>query len=294
MLDIPYAVSWLAYCFEEEDEKHTHCVIQVRDPVSKMDVIRDISPFLEIHCELDVACHWKHIESAIGYHLGFGDKPRCRNEGGLIVIVPDMFDCDDYIRKKVMHAPRGVIQNQSRNEYLLQTDTKTLVDNGSIPLEKIRIITDSKLLYGSLSEDIREELDTTLVNSWGLHINVDDEYKRRHHWIWSRSINRGKSTFLRKLVAKYRGIKKSALWEWWNIRQDCDIICLDAYRGGIKWTDMESICEGDYDFNVKRLDTIRLNNPPCVIICSNIPPEEVYAEDMLMFNGRFHTHNVDE
>lgn len=242
MISIPYEFEWLAYCYEEEAMKHTHVVLQTVDKISKLDLIRELSQYLEIPCQIDVSIH-KNIETILGYHIGMGDKRRCND---LVIIKPEI-EVDDYIRKKIMHKPRGIIQNAARNFYLLNTDTKTLIDNGDIPLEKLILINNCKDLYGKLKVDERDELEDPIGNPWGLAMPNDRDNKKCHFWIWSRESNRGKSTFAKELVSKFRGILKTGGFEWWNIRKDCDFICLDEYTGGLKYNQLNSLCDGSYE-----------------------------------------------
>lgn len=48
----------------------------------------------------------------LGYHLGFGDKPRCTN---FIVVKPDDFDINKYILNRVAHKPNGMEGHKLRN-----------------------------------------------------------------------------------------------------------------------------------------------------------------------------------
>lgn len=289
MLNIPYPVKTLGYCYEEEQEMHTHVILETITPISKLDVIADLTPYLEIPCEIDVETGHRHIETVIGYHIGLGDKPRCED---LVMIIPFDFDIDEYIRLKVMHKPRGIFQNRSRNQILLTTNTKDLIDRGDIPLEKIILIDNCKAHYAKYRDDDREELDSYVPNPWGLHLPNDTDNKRCHYWIWSRESNRGKSTVAGQLVSKYRGICKTGSWNWWTIRRDCDFVVLDEYTGGLKYNELNSLCDGTYEFNCKNVQPFTLEKKPLIIVFSNKSISEVYPNMHHLVSSRFNEYEL--
>lgn len=282
MLDIPFKCDWLGYCYEKEAVEHTHLVLRVIEPISKVNIIRELKLHLEIPCELDVEVHY-NIETALGYHIGMGNKPRCTLHGGITMIFPEMLDIDDYIKKKVMHKPTGINQHRERNQILLSTPTNILVDTGMIPLEKIIAIDNAKAAYEWNQPDERAELPDPIPNPWGLYLSNDRDNKQCHYWIWSRESNRGKSTVARQLVREYRGILKAGKYNWWAIRKDCDFVVLDEYKEDPKRpnnilsdTDLNALCDGSYEFDFKNKMIYKLSNQPLVIVLSNKPIHEVY------------------
>lgn len=288
MLSMPLDFDWLAYCFEEESEKHTHVILRTTSETTKMNLIEDLTPYLEEACQLQVDVH-KRIETAFGYHIGLGDKHPCED---FVVIKPEGFDKDDYIKKKVMHKPRGLIQNAVRNKYLIEHSVKYLIDEGAIPLEKIKLISEAKSIYGNLIDDDREELPDPIPNPWGLRLNNDRDNKRCHFWIWSKESNRGKTSLARELVSKYRGIHKTGHFDWWCIRKDCDFIILDEYKGGLSYDELNSLCDGTYEFNSKGNPLFVLDTKPIVIIFSNKNIESVYPHMFHLVSSRFYEYEL--
>lgn len=290
ILHIPFQCKWLAYCHEEEQEEHTHCVVQLYEGITKNEMILELNEWLEIPCEIDVATH-KNIQSAIGYHLGFGDKKRCNPE--INVMYPIGFNADDYIKNKVMHKPRSTFEHVERNRLLLETNNKVLVDEGYIPLEKLTIIIQNKAEYGRQTEDSRGELPEAVPNPWGLQLIGDRDNKKCHFWMWSHEPDRGKTTLAKKLVDEFRGYYKSSGWEYWTIREDCDFVVLDEYRGALKAENLDSMCDGTYDYRIIHRGHIRLVNKPLVIVFSNLSIEECHPFMKNLLYARFNEICLD-
>lgn len=292
MMNIPVDFEWLGYCYEESDKdhpfQHTHVILQTVKRKSKMRMIDICTQFLEIPCNVDVKVH-QRIETVFGYHIGLGDKPRCKD---LCMIKPS-YDIDEYIKNKIMHKPRSNIQHAERNKILLGENPKDLVDNGLIPLEKLQLILKNREEYGRLTEDSREELPDPIPNPWGLYLSNDRDNKKCHYWIWSQSPNRGKSTLGLELVSKYRGIIKTGRFNWWNIREDCDFIILDEYKGQIPYHDLNSMCDGTGEFEMKHRATFALSFKPLIIIFSNRCIRNAYPNNYELVSARFNEYNVD-
>lgn len=289
MLSLPYECSILAYCYEEEQQKHTHVVMQTVVPTTKAKIIKEASDYLEEECELQVDSH-KNIQTALGYHLGMGDKHRCTD---LAVVIPSDFNPDDWIKAKIMHKPRGIFQNATRNKIILDYNNKDLIDQGLIPIEKLITVVNNKNEYARQTVDEREELPDPIPNPWGLYLPNDRDNKRCHYWIWSSGPNWGKSTLAGQLVHEYRGELKNGGFDWWNIREDCDFICLDEYRSGLKYNDLNSICDGNYDFRIFLRGYIRLKVKPIVIVFSNFSIEDSYPNMKELLYARFNEFKLD-
>lgn len=68
-----------------------------------------------------------------------------------------------------------------------------------------------------------------------------------------------------------------------TLPQDTDFVLVDAYRPGnsIKWCTLEQMCDGTYMYPTKLGQATHLRKPT-VIICSNLPPTEVYKQDNII------------
>lgn len=289
ILTIPYQCKFLAYCHEEESEVHTHCVAQLFESESKANIISELDKWLEIPCEVDVKAH-NNIATALGYHLGFGDKARCKE---FTVMLPVGFSVDEYIKNKVMHKPRSTFMHVERNRMLLETNNKVLVDEGYIPLEKLITVIQNKHEYARQTVDSRGELPELVPNPWGLYLEGDRDNKKCHFWIYSHEPDHGKTTLALKLVSEFRGYYKSSGWEYFTIREDCDFVVLDEYRGGLKAEALDSMCDGTYDYRVIHRGHIRLVNKPLVIVFSNLSIEECHPYMKNLLYARFNEICLD-
>lgn len=103
--EVPGRFSFLGYCHEHGSENgnpHTHIVVQFTDPISPRSLIDYIQGLYPEIGNIQVDPH-SRLGTAIGYHLGLGNKPRCPN---FIVAEPSSFDADKYIRERVAHVSR--------------------------------------------------------------------------------------------------------------------------------------------------------------------------------------------
>lgn len=66
------------YCFEEENEKHTHIGLELTTPESGNIILNWIKNWDEETKEPDVKWH-RNFASVVGYHYGIGGKPPCMN-----------------------------------------------------------------------------------------------------------------------------------------------------------------------------------------------------------------------
>lgn len=289
ILDIPYEYKFLAYCHEEEAKEHTHIVLQTKEGVSKTELIRELTKHLEIPCSIEVEVH-KNIQTAIGYHIGLGNKPRCNH---FIVIEPAKWNADEYIRSKIMHSKQTVPICRERNKILLAKRTKDLVDDGDIPLEKIMIIEKSKNEYKRITPDLREDIPPFLPNPWQLLLSSKVAGKKRHYWIYSRQPNKGKTYhFAKPLVAKYKFYLQVGDFTYWNFRGDEQGIILDEYNTAkLGWAQLNSIADGTFSFRVIHVGLRTLENP-LIIILSNQSIDELYPHMNNFIHERFIEHEI--
>lgn len=290
MLALPVHTTWLGYCFETENQEHTHLIMQTEELISKMELIQILTPYLEVPCEIEVKSH-PNIQTIVGYHCGLGDKPRCGDT--LVMLQPDGFDPDDWIRRRIMHAPRNINGHKMRNKFLLETENRTLVDEGFIRLENLSNVIKNKEAYSNEQEDDREELPIVLRNPWGPDWPIDTDNKKCHYWVWSSRPNRGKTTFGQELVHSYRGVLKTGGWEYWSIRKDNVMVVLDEFNGGLRYDQLNSLCDGSFDFKVIYKGMIKLDNKPLVIVFSNKSIREVFPNMYELVESRFNEVNVD-
>lgn len=141
----------------------------------------------------------------------------------------------------------------------------------------------------------KEDLPTSLPNDWNLTLNFDLDNKRCHFWIYSHSPNMGKTTWLNKLTARYRAA-------WWNISEvyqnhipiDTELILIDEFRGNLKITTLNSLCDGTLLIPQKGMAPIRLKNKPLIVIVGNRSPEECYRPENLSYiHARFNIIDLE-
>lgn len=144
-------------------------------------------------------------------------------------------------------------------------------------------------------EDPREDLPDMLPNPWGLLMRVDTDKKCCHYWVWSHSPNRGKTTgFGAPLHEKYRSHYKTTDFTYWTIKESDELIILDEFRkGSMKAQQLNSICDGNFEFRIFMKGLITLKSKPLVVVISNFNIEEVFPFMYETVKARFIELNVD-
>lgn len=142
--------------------------------------------------------------------------------------------------------------------------------------------------------DTRADLPRNVPNSWNLLLPVDTSIKKCHYWFWSSNPNRGKTTFGTYLLRMYKSIIKSTDFSYWNIESDTRIIILDEfYKGGLKAQQLNSICDGSFEFRIFHGGLRRLEKKALVIVLSNFSIEQVFPYMHDIVKTRFNEFNVD-
>lgn len=144
-------------------------------------------------------------------------------------------------------------------------------------------------------KDTRDDLPDYVPNTWGKLLPVDLDNKKCHYWVWSSVPNRGKTTFALKLLEMFKGILKSTDFSYWNIRPDTELIIFDEFnRGSIKAQQLNSLCDGTYEFRVFQGGLVKLNiGKPLIIVLSNFNIETVFPYMHTIVSTRFTELCVD-
>lgn len=285
-ISLPFEVTKLCYCEEvgEEGNPHTHCGFQTVESISKNEIIKQLTPLLEIECSLEVSVH-KNYESIIGYHLGFGDKARC-TDPGLQVVFPSDFDCDNYIRNKIMHRPLKTCQQvKEKNLMLLDKKPVEALRDGDIHLRG----------YSQYKKDWNEA-----ITDIGFQLNIKEDRiiapKFRHFWFWGKS-NTGKTTF-GKEMAKAAGEEYFMMPrnnDWKNYRDQKYIIIDEFKKGRIKIDELQEMVDADqYQVNVKG-SSKNLRSDCIFIITCRCDPKFIFVdEDIEDVEGILNRFSVKE
>lgn len=141
----------------------------------------------------------------------------------------------------------------------------------------------------------REDLDSRLENPWGININIDIDTKKTHYWIWSHAPNLGKTTWLLGLHKKYKSYFWNLIENYQNgIFRDCQLILVDEFRGQMKISMLNSICDGTLQIPRKNLSSIQLDQKPVVIIMGNKEPNLCYKADYIQYiEARFNIIEIN-
>lgn len=143
--------------------------------------------------------------------------------------------------------------------------------------------------------DQRDDMPSELPNPWNKRLSVDTDNKKCHYWVYSKSPNRGKTTgFLEPIYRQFKACWKDQSEPYWTITKDTEIIIFDEVRpGDFKASNLNMICNGHKEFRIFQGGSIKLNQKPLVIICSNFSIQEVFPKMYELVESRFIEINVD-
>lgn len=142
--------------------------------------------------------------------------------------------------------------------------------------------------YVADAKDDRGSLPPFLPNPWGKVLPSQKKAKRRHYWIYSQLPNKGKTTMFAEPLAKdYRCYIKCGDFSYWNVCGHEEAIILDEYNtAGLKWSSLNSLCDGNYEFRVFMGGLIKLRRP-LIIILSNQSIADLYPHMNILLYARF-------
>lgn len=136
--------------------------------------------------------------------------------------------------------------------------------------------------------DEREPLPYWLPNPWGKLLLSKKHAKQRHYWIFSRQPNKGKTyLFAKPLANKFKITIQNGDFQYWNVKPNDEGIILDEYNTpSLKWSTLNSICDGTYQF--RRIYQAKLClKDPLVIVLSNQSIMELYPYAHIFLSARF-------
>lgn len=175
---------------------------------------------------------------------------------------------------------------------------REMVTTGKVHLMKYQML---KRNYEEYMKDMfvdnREELGMELPNPWYDDFKVNIDIKQCHYWIYSRVPNLGKTTWAIELTEKY----KAQIWNYLEIYQPhitpvTEVLILDEYRGQLRITQLNQICDGTWLFTAKGKDSWKLIQKPLVIVLSNKSIKDIYNKSMdyPLVEARFQEIEVQE
>lgn len=169
------------------------------------------------------------------------------------------------------------------------------------------ILEEPELIFGyaSLDRDInlyRRQRDSRkilhlppfLPNPWGLVFPSSRHAKRRHYWLYSSRPNVGKSYhFARPLAEEYGAVIQSGDFSYWNVCIGVRCIILDEYNTALlKYSQLNSICDGTFGFRVFHGGVVKLDQP-LLIVLSNQSISSLYPHMHELLYARFIEKKLD-
>lgn len=209
-------------------------------------------------------------------------------------------DWEQWLNLTTKH--QKVEKNQDFLQQMLEKGPKKMVEEGTLSLMKLQMAQANLAAYKKIIEEekiaeSKEDVPAFIDNPWGIPIEVNTEIKKCHYWLYSSMPNLGKTTWATDLCSKYKA-------EYWNyleiyqpqISKHMELIILDEFRGQLKITQLNSICDGNYWFTGKNMAPWKLDQKAVVIILANRSPGQIYKnmEDIALISARFKVVCLDK
>lgn len=136
------------------------------------------------------------------------------------------------------------------------------------------------------------DLPKWIPNPWGKLIESDSQAKKRHWWIYSRSPNRGKTTWAREMEHQWKALIKSGDFSYWNVSGKEKLIILDEYNtAGLKFSALNQLADGYFEARVIYVGLRRLK-PNLVIVLSNCSIIDLYPHMHHLVSARFIEYEI--
>lgn len=195
----------------------------------------------------------------------------------------------------VVELRKKKTKNKFDNTYYLTCNIVEEVLNNNMNLLFVPSLLGARKVFEQLKErSIKSEIQPFLPSIWlNLELPVLKQ-KQKHYWIWSLKVSKGKSAFLRLLDSMYLCHRWNVEEEFQDYDNETQFILFDAFTKGssVKITTLEKLCDGQHTIKRKNNKTVMTKNP-IVIVCSNLPMNEVYHIDERL-QCRFNELNVDD
>lgn len=201
-------------------------------------------------------------------------------------------DWDKWVKETNAHAAhKGTEKNLKFLAQLQEVGPKKMVELGQLSVMNFqKAMANFDAFKKAGFEDSRGPLPSSIPNPWEADFRVDMDLKKCHLWIFSRKPNLGKTTWATALLC---GIRAEA----WNYQEkfqpqfrcSTEMVILDEYRGQLKVTELNQLCDGMYYFTAKNALSWKLDNKPMVVVLSNRSIADLYKkeEDQELIEARF-------
>lgn len=171
-----------------------------------------------------------------------------------------------------------------------------LVKEGMVSIMNYKKV---KQNYEEFKEDVkvdpREDISSRIETPWGEYMDLDVDVKKTHYWFYSTCPSLGKTTFALELSKKYRAefYNYSELPKFNPLPVSTEMIILDEFRGQMKISELNMMCDGTLMFGAKGKTGWKLNQKPFVMVLSNKTPQEVYKNsDISLIEARFNIFDI--
>lgn len=193
----------------------------------------------------------------------------------------------DYITNIDLHAANN--KKAARNLDLLTKDPVELVRTGELSIFKLKSLVDNINLLKQLECKALPRCEGFIPNSLGLSLPILTG-KKRHYWLWSAGPNKGKTTFMLRLMTEHQChfLNMAEVYQD-NMHRDNQFVLIDEYSNAkILLTTLNSMCDGTYQYPRKNSTPLMLKSP-ILIVCGNKKPEDVYTteQNWPLINARF-------
>lgn len=138
------------------------------------------------------------------------------------------------------------------------------------------------------------DLPPFLPNPWGLLLPSKRAAKRRHFWIWSSQPNLGKSfLFAKPLQEEYGAVIVAGDFSYWPVHRGVKLLILDEFNtAGLKYSQLNSICDGTFGYRVFHGGVVKLACP-LIIVLSNQSISSLYPNMHELLYARFNEKKLD-
>lgn len=205
------------------------------------------------------------------------------------------FDLDTYTKAKKGHR-KYLAEKLVTGEITL---IQAVQEEPSLVFQYASLKKSYELFRADLSrKDPPPRYSGPLPNTWGLELSIGSHAKQRHIWIWSLVPDKGKTTFL--LSLRDLGVRGQFFNQMEHfqdqITPDHDAVFFDEpIPGRIKHQQLNSICDGTYQFPWKGAGAVTLSFPT-VIVCANVPPHHYFSQaghtEMALIYARFKVYDI--
>lgn len=168
---------------------------------------------------------------------------------------------------------KKIVKEKLTNKQLIEGDLLELVQAEKISLREYGVLKKAKkellkdMEFAALPK--KEDKPDLVPNPWEILLDISQDPKKRHLWIFSVGTGYGKSTFINELESRFKTCRLVVKENFQSPTiESADFILIDGNHK-VDYADLETMCDGRHSYPIKYGGVAVNFNKPTIVVCTN-------------------------